>query len=92
MEKQELDLDEVEATPEWRQEKEDESSGGPSISKDSTSPVDRSEGESKETAGVLGHGVGAIGRVLSRVTSRSSVHPGPPPDGGWPAWTMGTSL
>ena len=26
-------------------------------------------------------------RVLSRMTSRSSVAPGPPPDGGWNAWS-----
>ena len=28
-----------------------------------------------------------VERVLSRVTSRSSVGPGPPPDGGWRAWS-----
>jgi hypothetical protein len=30
----------------------------------------------------------AVGRVLSRLTSRSSVDPGPPPDGGWLAWSQ----
>lgn len=31
---------------------------------------------------------GVVGRVLSRVTSRSSYDPGPPPDGGLVAWTQ----
>ncbi|XWW99887.1 hypothetical protein V2A60_007901 [Cordyceps javanica] len=31
---------------------------------------------------------GVFGRVLSRITSKSSVDPGPPPDGGWVAWTQ----
>lgn len=29
---------------------------------------------------------GIATRVLSRLTSRSSIDPGPPPDGGWVAW------
>lgn len=29
-----------------------------------------------------------LDRVLSRVTSKSSYDPGPPPDGGWLAWTQ----
>lgn len=29
-----------------------------------------------------------LGRVLSRVTSRSSIDPGPPPDGGRLAWAQ----
>lgn len=29
-----------------------------------------------------------LGRVLSLITSRSSVDPGPPPDGGWLAWSQ----
>lgn len=29
-----------------------------------------------------------IGRVMSRVTSRSSIDPGPPPDGGRLAWAQ----
>ena len=31
---------------------------------------------------------GVLGRVLSRITSRSSYDPGPPPDGGWVAWSQ----
>lgn len=31
---------------------------------------------------------GIATRVLSRLTSRSSVDPGPPPDGGWLAWSQ----
>lgn len=31
---------------------------------------------------------GVLGRVLSRMTSKSSVDPGPPPDGGWVAWSQ----
>lgn len=31
---------------------------------------------------------GVISRVLSRITSKSSVDPGPPPDGGVVAWTQ----
>lgn len=31
---------------------------------------------------------GVVGRVLSRITSKSSVDPGPPPDGGFLAWTQ----
>lgn len=30
----------------------------------------------------------AVDRVLSLVASRSSYDPGPPPDGGWLAWTQ----
>lgn len=30
-----------------------------------------------------------LDRVASRVTSRSSVDPGPPPDGGFHAWSQG---
>lgn len=29
-----------------------------------------------------------ISRALSRLTSRSSFDPGPPPDGGWVAWSQ----
>lgn len=29
-----------------------------------------------------------LDRVVSRVTSRSSIDPGPPPDGGWLAWSQ----
>ncbi|OAQ96896.1 hypothetical protein LLEC1_00572 [Akanthomyces lecanii] len=36
----------------------------------------------------IGGGGGVVGRVLSRITSKSSVDPGPPPDGGWLAWTQ----
>lgn len=31
---------------------------------------------------------GPLGRVLSRITTRSSYDPGPPPDGGWLAWSQ----
>ncbi|KAJ6788924.1 hypothetical protein PWT90_00135 [Aphanocladium album] len=31
---------------------------------------------------------GAVGSVLSRITSKSSVDPGPAPDGGWVAWSQ----
>lgn len=31
---------------------------------------------------------GVLGRVLSRVASRSSAQPGPPPDGGWESWSQ----
>lgn len=34
---------------------------------------------------------GAVGRVLSRITSKSSIDPGPPPDGGLKAWAQCTS-
>ena len=30
----------------------------------------------------------AVGRVLSRITSKSSIDPGPPPDGGLKAWSQ----
>lgn len=33
-----------------------------------------------------------LDRVLSRVTSRSSIDPGPPPDGGWVAWCQCKSV
>lgn len=33
----------------------------------------------------------AVGRVLSRITSKSSIDPGPPPDGGLKAWSQCTS-
>lgn len=36
----------------------------------------------------VGGGGGVVGRVLSRITSKSSIDPGPPPDGGWLAWTQ----
>ena len=35
---------------------------------------------------------GVLGRALSRATSRSSIDPGPPPDGGWLAWSQCTWL
>lgn len=35
-----------------------------------------------------GGGGSIVGRVLSRITSKSSVELGPPPDGGWVAWTQ----
>lgn len=31
------------------------------------------------------------GRVMSRITTRSSVAPSPPPDGGFTAWMVGKS-
>lgn len=37
---------------------------------------------------VRGEQLGAVDRVLSMVASRSSYDPGPPPDGGWVAWTQ----
>ncbi|CAM1503666.1 Fc.00g012570.m01.CDS01 [Cosmosporella sp. VM-42] len=43
---------------------------------------DESEDERRDE----GRPASLVERVLSRVTSRSSVDPGPPPDGGWRAW------
>lgn len=31
----------------------------------------------------------AVNRVLSRISHNSKKDPGPPPDGGWQAWTIG---
>lgn len=31
---------------------------------------------------------GALGRVLSRISTKASLNPGPPPDGGKRAWLM----
>jgi len=37
-----------------------------------------------------GKGKGVMGKVMSRISTRSSwKDPGPPPDGGWAAWTQG---
>ncbi|KAI9150137.1 MFS-type transporter dbaD [Paramyrothecium foliicola] len=37
-------------------------------------------------ASAPGHGI--MSQVVSRISSRSSIDPGPPPDGGWQAWTQ----
>jgi MFS family permease len=43
----------------------------------------RQENEEVEIAGDT-----VLGRALSRISSRASGDPGPPPDGGWVAWTQ----
>lgn len=35
---------------------------------------------------------GVLDRVLSRITTRSSIDPGPPPDGGWVGWSQCTRI
>jgi hypothetical protein len=47
------------------------------------------EGDGENSDGTSIHETpSAMNRVLSRITSKSSVDPGPPPDGGMLAWTQ----
>lgn len=56
--------------------------------------IDDTGREVEEREGGGGGGRGGLGgvldRVVSRVSTKSSCHPGPPPNGGVKAWTAGT--
>lgn len=54
------------------------------------SGVEDREDEGREGGGRGGLG-GVLDRVVSRVSTKSSWNPGPPPDGGVKAWTAGIS-
>lgn len=65
----------------------------PSASSSSSSPSSETDGASNPPFGAAGPNdggdpetAGVTDRTLSRTTTRSSVGPGPPPDGGLKAW------
>ena len=74
----------------WRDDEKEDESGDTSGSGENESR----EYDSRKAEGLGGMQAengspGVFERIVSRVASRSSVDPGPPPDGGLVAWSQG---